>query len=178
MTKNVKWVINQWMKQKGFVLLMLVFTLGSSAVSIAYPMVFRRLIDILQRTITLAPELRGDQMASVNRVIMLFLAIGVAQLVTGFYPALRGWMNVRFEHSLRMFYFRFITHKDFTFFQKYRTGDVVTRLTDDLSDFPKISWFLCSGIFRAVNSFSLILFSLVVMFSINPRLTLLSIAPL
>lgn len=178
MTKNVKWVINQWMKQKGFVLIMLVFTLGSSAVSIAYPMVFRKLIDILQRTITLAPELRGDQMASVNRVIMLFLAIGVAQLVTGFYPALRGWMNVRFEHSLRMFYFRFITQKDFTFFQKYRTGDVVTRLTDDLSDFPKISWFLCSGIFRAVNSFSLILFSLVVMFSINPRLTLLSIAPL
>ncbi|MDP2173708.1 MAG: ABC transporter ATP-binding protein [Candidatus Cloacimonadaceae bacterium] len=178
MNKNLKWVFRQWMTQKGFVLLMLVFTLGSSAVSIAYPIVFRKLIDILQRTTTLVPELRGDQMAAVNRVIMLFLAIGIAQLVTGFYPALRGWMNVRFEHRLRIFYFRFVTQKDFTFFQKYRTGDVVTRLTDDLSDFPKISWFLCSGIFRAVNSFSLILFSLIVMFSINPRLTLLSIAPL
>lgn len=175
--KHLKWIVKVWMTQKWFLLIMLFFTLGSSAVAVANPLVFRKLIDTL-KDILAAPELPGDAMRQVDRVIWLFVALGFAQLITGFYPAFRGWVNMRFENLLRMFYFKFITTKDFRFFLKFRTGDVVTRLTDDLSDFPKISWFLCSGIFRAVNSFSLIMFSLIVMFRINTKLTLLSIAPL
>lgn len=165
------------MTQKWFLLIMLVFTLGSSAVAIAHPIVFGRLIDLL-KSILSTPDKYPDPMKEVDRIIWILLGLGVAQFITGFYAAFRGWVNIRFENLLRMFYFRFILGKDFRFFQKFRTGDVVTRLTDDLSDFPKISWFMCSGIFRAVNSFSLIMFSLVVMISISPRLTLLSIAPL
>lgn len=177
MNKHISWIVNQWKAQKWFLVIMLFFTLGSSAVSIAYPIVFKRLIDLL-RDILSFPANYLAPMQEVNKVIMLFLAIGLAQLITGFYPAFRGWVNIRFEHALRVRYFSAITDKDYTFFQNYRTGDIVTRLTDDLSDFPKISWFLCSGIFRAVNSFSMILFSLIVMFSVNTNLTLLSIAPL
>ena len=165
------------MTQKWFLIIMLLFTLGSSAVAIAHPIVFGRLIDLL-KNILATPDKYPDPMAEVDRIIWILLGLGAAQFVTGFYAAFRGWVNIRFENMLRMFYFKFILGKDFRFFQKFRTGDVVTRLTDDLSDFPKISWFMCSGIFRAVNSFSLIMFSLVVMISISPRLTLLSIAPL
>ncbi len=177
MNRNIAWIIKQWKQQKLFIVIMVVFTLGSSAVSIAYPWVFKLMIDLLKDVIA-NPLKHPTPLKEVNRVITLFFAIGIAQLVTGFYPAIRGWVNIRFEHSLRVYYFKYITGKDFSFFQKYRTGDIVTRLTDDLSDYPKISWFLCSGIFRAFNSFSMILFSLLVMFSINVKLTLLSIAPL
>jgi len=174
---HLAWIVHKWKTQKWFLVLMFFFTLGSSAVSIAYPYIFKEMIDLL-RDILSDPSKYPNPVQDVNRVIMLFLAIGVAQLVTGFYPAIRGWVNIRFEHILRMTYFKHITTKDYTFYQKFRTGDIVTRLTDDLSDFPKISWFLCSGIFRAVNSFSMIVFSLIVMFSINYQLTFLSIAPL
>ena len=177
MNKHVRWIVRKWMTQKWFLIIMLLFTLGSSAVAIAHPIVFGRLIDLL-KNILATPDKYPDPMAEVDRIIWILLGLGAAQFVTGFYAAFRGWVNIRFENMLRMFYFKFILGKDFRFFQKFRTGDVVTRLTDDLSDFPKISWFMCSGIFRAVNSFSLIMFSLVVMFSISPRLTLLSIAPL
>lgn len=177
MDKHVKWIAAQWMKQKWFLLVMFFFTLGSSAVSIAFPIVLGKLIDLL-RNILSFPAKYPQPMHEVDRIVWIMLGLGLAQFVTGFYPAFRGWVNIRFENFLRMHYFRFILDKDFRFFQKYRTGDVVTRLTDDLSDFPKISWFLCSGIFRAFNSFSMIAFSLVVMFSISPRLTLFSIAPL
>ncbi len=177
MNKHVAWIIQQWKRQKWFLVIMLFFTLGSSAVAIAHPIVFGRLIDLL-RNILSTPDQYPDPMREVNRIVWILLGLGAAQFVTGFYAAFRGWVNIRFENFLRMFYFKFILSKDFRFFQKFRTGDVVTRLTDDLSEFPKISWFLCSGIFRAVNSFSMIMFSLVVMFSINTRLTLLSIAPL
>ncbi|HOH96749.1 MAG TPA: ABC transporter ATP-binding protein [Candidatus Cloacimonadota bacterium] len=177
MNNHLAWIVHKWKTQKWFLVLMFFFTLGSSAVSIAYPYIFKEMIDLL-RDILSDPSKYPNPVQDVNRVIMLFLAIGVAQLVTGFYPAIRGWVNIRFEHILRMTYFKHITTKDYTFYQKFRTGDIVTRLTDDLSDFPKISWFLCSGIFRAVNSFSMIVFSLIVMFSINYQLTFLSIAPL
>jgi ATP-binding cassette subfamily B protein len=173
----VRWIVKNWMTQKWFLLIMLLFTLGSSAVAIAHPIVFGRLIDLL-KSILSAPDKYPDPMAEVNRIIWIMLGLGAAQLVTGFYPAVRGWVNIRFENMLRMFYFKFILGKDFRFFHKFRTGDVVTRLTDDLTDYSKISWFMCSGIFRAVNSFSLIMFSLVVMFSISPKLTLLTILPL
>ncbi len=177
MNKHVRWIVNKWMTQKWFLLIMLLFTLGSSAVAIAHPIVFGRLIDLL-KGILASPDKYPEPMAEVNRIIWIMLGLGAAQLVTGFYPAVRGWVNIRFENMLRMFYFKFILGKDFRFFQKFRTGDVVTRLTDDLTDYSKISWFMCSGIFRAVNSFSLIMFTLAVMFSISPKLTLLSIAPL
>ncbi|MDY0151170.1 MAG: ABC transporter ATP-binding protein [Candidatus Cloacimonas sp.] len=177
MNRNIGWIYRQWKTQKLFIVIMVVFTLASSAVSIAYPWAFKLLIDLL-KDILQFPDKYPTPMKDVNRIIMLFLAIGIAQLFSGFYPAIRGWVNIRFEHSLRVWYFKHITKKDYRFYQKFRTGDIVTRLTDDLSDFPKISWFLCSGIFRAFNSFSIIVFSLAVMFSINAHLTLLSIAPL
>jgi len=183
MNKNIKWVYKQWVAQKWFVLIMIVFTLVSSGISIAFPMVFKRLIDMLRALP--APEILkldavkyNDAMQQIKNVLWIFIAVGSAQLITGFYPSFRALVNLRFEHSLRLFYFKYICKKDYRFFQKYRTGDIVTRLTDDLSEFPKISWFLCSGIFRAFNSFSLILFSMIVMFSINWKLTLFSISPL
>jgi len=183
MNKHLKWVFRQWAAQKWFILIMVFFTLASSAVSIAFPFVFKKLIDLL-RTLP-APEIMKASatqykaaMDAIDRIVMLFLAVGLAQLVTGVYPSFRAMVNLRFEHSLRVLYFKKVTTKDYRFFQKFRTGDIVTRLTDDLSDFPKISWFLCSGIFRAFNSFSMIAFSLAVMFSINWKLTLFSISPL
>ncbi len=177
MNKHIRWIFTQYKAQKYFVLIMVIFTLASSAVQIAYPYAFKRMIDLL-RDVLANPDAYPTPMVEVNRVLMLFLVIGAAQFLTGFYPCFRAWVNLRFEHSLRMLYFKHISKKDYRFFQKYRSGDIVTRLTDDLSEYPKISWFLGSGIFRAFNSFSLIMFSLIVMFSINVKLTLLSIAPL
>ena len=177
MNKHIKWILDQYKAQKWFVLIMVLFTLASSAVQIAYPYAFKRMIDLLT-DILAKPDLYPAPMVEVRRIIVLFIVIGAAQFLTGFYPCFRAWVNLRFEHSVRMHYFKHITKKDYRFFQKFRTGDVVTRLTDDLSEYPKISWFMGSGIFRAFNSFSLIMFSLIVMFSINVKLTLLSIAPL
>ncbi len=177
MNFHIKWIIRQWIAQKWYILIMIFFTLLSSAVAIAYPFVFKKLIDLMSDILKF-PANYPDPMQQVNRIVMLFLTVGIAQYISGFYPCFRALMNVRFEHSLRMFYFKHIMDKDYAFYQKFRTGDIVTRLTDDLSDFPKVGWFLCSGIFRAFNSFSMIAFSLIVMFSLNWLLTLLSIASL
>ncbi|MEN6444975.1 MAG: ABC transporter ATP-binding protein [Candidatus Cloacimonas sp.] len=177
MNKHIKWILEQYKAQKWFVLIMIVLTLLTSIVSIAFPYVFKEMLDLL-KDILHFPEKYPEPMQEIYKIIKLLFAIGLAQLITGLYPGIRGWVNMRFEHSLRIMYFKHILNKDYNFFQKFRTGDIVTRLTDDLSDYPRVSWFLCSGIFRAFNSFSMIVFALIVMFSINTKLTLLSIAPL
>lgn len=177
MNKNIRWIIKQYEEHRAFVVIMVVFTLLTSAVSIASPLVLKKLIDVLTNILS-DPGLYPQPLKEIYKVVYLFLAVGLAQFVSGFYPAVRGWVNNRFEHALRVKYFKSITTKDYRFFQNFRTGDIVTRLTEDLSDYPKVAWFLCSGIFRALNSFSVVLFSILVMFGINAKLTLLSIAPL
>ena len=50
-------------------------------------------------------------------------------------------MNNIIEKAVRERVFASILEKDYTFFGKYRTGDLVTRLTDDIADYPRIAWF-------------------------------------
>jgi ATP-binding cassette, subfamily B, multidrug efflux pump len=90
--------------------------------------------------------------------------------------SIRTWTNLKLEWDFRQVAFNQITAKGPDFFNRFRTGDVITRLTDDIAE--KLSWFACSGIFRFYEALLLVAFSLVMMISINPLLTLFSVGPL
>ena len=75
MDKHIKWIVNQWKREKWFVLLMLVFTLASSAVSIAYPILFGRLLDLLKNILG-EPAKYPNPMQEINRIIWVFVALG------------------------------------------------------------------------------------------------------
>ncbi len=177
MNKHIKWVINEWKKYKGLVVIMIALTILTSFISSVYPYLFKVLIDkidFLQKN----KADYADPMKEIYRFVWVILGVGAVRLITSIYPAVRAWINMKFEHSLRMRYFTDITEKDYKFFNKFRTGDLVTRLTNDLTDFPKIAWFLCSGIFRAFNSLVNIIFIMFMMFFLNWKLTLFSLIPL
>lgn len=177
MNKHIKWVINEWKRYKSLVVIMILLTILTSFISSVYPYLFKVLIDkidFLQKN----KDLYEDPMKEIYRFLWVILGIGCVRLITSLYPAFRAWINMKFEHSLRMRYFTDITEKDYKFFTKFRTGDLVTRLTNDLTDFPKIAWFLCSGIFRAFNSLVNIIFIMTMMFFLNWKLTLYSLIPL
>ncbi|MEJ1731102.1 hypothetical protein SMA90_32755, partial [Escherichia coli] len=74
MNKHIRWILKQYKAQIWFVLIMIVFTLLSSAVSIAYPYAFKRMIDLL-RDILADPSRYPAPMVEVNKVLMFFLAI-------------------------------------------------------------------------------------------------------
>ncbi len=174
---HIKWLYNLWKSHKRFLLLLVLFTIMSTIVSISYPYIFRYLIDTLTKILQ-NPEKYPQPNMQIYKIILLILAVGFVKLIVGLYPALRAFMNLTFEHTLRSKYFSYILKKDYKFFNKFPTGDLVTRLTDDLSDFPKICWFACSGIFRAFDSFNKVLFSIIVMLLLNWKLTLITIVPL
>jgi len=177
MNKHILWILQEWKQQKKFILIMVFLTVISALVSIAYPYMFKIIIDKL-KDITDNVNKYPEPMKEVYRILWLLGAIGLGQLIAGIYPAFRAWVNYRFEFGLRTRYFRYISEKDSRFFSKFRTGDLVTRLTNDITDFPKIAWFLGSGIFRAFNSFITIIFMLIAMFKLNAHLTIYSLIPL
>lgn len=174
---HIKWLWQLWRNHKGFIVLLFVITLLSAGVTVVYPLIFRELIDTVS-DILLYPDKYPSPQQEIYKIVYILIGVGLIKLIAGLYPAFRAMMNMVFEYVLRKRYFSTILEKDFAFFNQYRTGDLVTRLTDDLSDFPKICWFACSGIFRALESFSKILFCIIAMVYLSWQLTLLSIAPI
>jgi ATP-binding cassette subfamily B protein len=82
---------------------------------------------------------------------------------------------MKVEAGLRSRIFANLTRLGPSTLSAYRTGDVVTRLTDDLAE--KLSWFTCSGLFRAVQGLVLFSFIIIVMFRMSPTLALFSLLP-
>ncbi len=100
----------------------------------------------------------------------------VAGVLYAFVQSHRAWMNLKLEWLFRQDAFNRITLKGPDFFNRFRTGDLVTRMTDDVAE--KLSWFACSGIFRFYEAIAFVAFTLVMMVSIDPRLTLWVAGPL
>ena len=108
---------------------------------------------------------------------LAYIIIGLAaSLLYAFIQSHRAWMNLRLEWLFRQDAFDRITCKGPDFFNRFRTGDLVTRMTDDVAE--KLSWFACSGIFRFYEALLMVTFTIFMMTTINPLLTLLSTGPL
>ncbi len=106
-----------------------------------------------------------------------FILLGlVSSILYAYMQTHRAWMNCRLEMEFRQDSFAHTTTKGPDFFNKFRTGDLVTRMTDDVAE--KLSWFACSGIFRLYEAILNIAFILVMMIMIDPVLTLWTAGPL
>jgi len=174
---HIRWIREVWRERQGLIWLLLFLTLLSSAVAVAFPLLTKQLFDFLEHAID--SNMSEDvAMVEVRRIALYFAAIGIAGFVAGIFPGVRGALNVVFDYFVRKKYFGEVIRKDIRFFGKFRSGDVITRLTSDISDFPKLSWFLCSGIFRAVESASKVIFCVAAMLSLDWRLALASLASL
>ncbi len=159
-----------WRPNRGFLLLLFGLTTVSTAVTIAYPLVFQRALDAMGTgREVLAGRLPG--------ILLLLGAVALGRVLAGFYPSVRAWVNQRIEMAVRARVFGSILRKDPSFFSRFRTGDLVTRLTDDITDYPRIGWFACSGVFRFVDSMSRFAFCIVAMLLLDVNLTLLALLP-
>jgi len=174
---HIRWIREVWREKQGLIWLLLFLTLLSSAVAVAFPLLTKQLFDLLERAIDTHMN-KDAAMAQVKRIALYFVAIGLAGFVAGTFPGIRGALNMVFDYIVRKRYFGEVMQKDVRFFSYFRSGDVITRLTSDISDFPKLSWFLCSGIFRAVESASKVTFCIAAMLSLDWRLALASLASL
>lgn len=172
MRKYIRWILQFWKPHRAHIAVLCVFTLVSSTVALSFPLVFRYLLDNVH-------EVLGTPHSSdFTKILMILGALCIARFVAGLYPGARAWLNSKIGLNIRDKVFRSVMEKDHTFFNRFRPGDITTRLTDDIVDYPRIAWFSCSAIFRALESSSRLIFCLGVMFFMSWELTLISLAPL
>ncbi|MGM0607563.1 MAG: ABC transporter ATP-binding protein [Candidatus Muiribacteriota bacterium] len=178
----IKWVMDIYREHKLYVFLLVFLTIFTTVVTTLYPLVFKHIVDSLVENLEkfTSGEITAQKaLEEKNTLISILIIFGIAMILTNIYPYMRGKMNLILEITLRKKYFGHILNKSYRFFHKYRTGDIATRLSEDVSTHPPgIAWFLCSGIFRAFNSSCIIVFCLISMWLLNPMLTVLSIIPI
>ncbi len=178
----LKWIWNEYRAHKKMILFLLLLTIVSTLVAVLFPIVFKYIIDGLVEGLKKfqAGKITLDVAKSErNKMLLMLLAMGLGPIFGGMYPYFRARMNVFFEMYFREKFFAEIMSKGHRFFLKFRTGDLVTRLTEDIRTWPPgLAWLCCSGIFRAINSASIIFFCLVTMMYLNWKLALLACIPM
>jgi len=181
-TYYIKWLWNEYRTHWRMVMFLLFLTVLSTIIAVLFPIVLKYIIDGLVtglESYQTGKSTLADAQNERNRMLLMLLAMGLGPVFSGIYPYFRARMNVTFEVYFREKFFAEVLSKGHRFFLKFRTGDLVTRLTEDIKTWPPgLSWLCCSGIFRAVNSASIIFFCLITMMFLNWKLALLACIPL
>jgi ATP-binding cassette subfamily B protein len=168
--RSVRWLFEVWRKRKRLATFLVVFSIVNALLGVAYPLFIRAVIDAIKNK---------AGVEAISRNVLILLILGVANFfVYASMQGTRAWTNLVLERDFRQRVFEHLIRLGRSFFQRFRTGDIVTRLTDDLSTDMKLSWFACSGIFRTIEALCMVVFGLIVMTRLNPVLTLFAVGPL
>ncbi|MFT5679829.1 MAG: ATP-binding cassette subfamily B multidrug efflux pump [Myxococcota bacterium] len=163
-----RWMVFAWRDNLGALAVILILSLGNTVLVIAFPWLWQYLIDTLQ-TDASAPRLQ--------ELATWMVIVGVSQ--AALYVVLQGTrsvVNARISLQARRRIFDHLTALPPSFYRRWQSGDLVTRLSDDAGN--KIAWFLCSGVFRTFEASLIVIGCLAVMASIDPWMTAQVILPL
>ncbi|MCO5170488.1 MAG: ABC transporter ATP-binding protein/permease [Planctomycetes bacterium] len=174
---KARWIARAWGRHRPWVLVLVLMTAVSAGVTLAYPLVFGRVVDELHRVVVARAAEAATVDQGVTRVVAILLGLGLLRWVAALYPGLRAVVNAKIDLDLRERAFAAILRKGHRFFNRFRTGDVVTRLTDDIASYPKIAWFCCSGLFRALDSSTRVVVCLALMVWLDARLAAWALLP-
>jgi ATP-binding cassette subfamily B multidrug efflux pump len=185
MRNKIKWIWRYYRKYPYVLAVLLIFTPIQTAFAVLVPRLIQFAVDYVEsgevpaNFAALWLDDFGHQLGLSTPATLMFALIGIgfiAAVLYAFVQSHRAWMNLRLEWLFRQDAFDNITHKGPDFFNRFHTGDLVTRMTDDVAE--KLSWFACSGIFRLYEALIMVTFTLVMMAMIDPMLTLWSAGPL
>jgi len=171
----LSWYAPYWRRERGGIAVVFLITVVAIASRTVYPLIFKFIIDALAVT-----DAGGrPDLTSARNWVLVLLGLGfLRSLSQAFLPSCRAWMNVAVGLRIRMEELRRVLAKRHDFFQRFQPGDLIARLTDDIDQGDKLSWYACSGVFRPIEAGLTLAFSLAVMFGLHWKLTLASTLPL
>jgi len=120
------------------------------------------------------------QQGTTRELILIFALILVAiSLVKGVFLYAQRWILIgisrEIEFDLRNDLFSKLEIQDSGFYQRYRTGDIMARMTNDLN---AVRMLLGPALMYSANTIFLSVFALFFMLRISPYLTLAALAPM
>jgi ATP-binding cassette, subfamily B, multidrug efflux pump len=167
---TLRWLAPFWRPFRWRLAFLLLLTPVAVLFDVWSPIFIKHIFDALQAG-TLSAGLLARQVG-----IILALGVGFFSLNVAI-QSLRGLTNFDFENAFRIRLAGVILQMGRGFFYRFRTGDVTTRLIDDISE-KKLGWFACSGVFRFYQALITVVGSLFFMLRLNLTLTLVTLVPL
>lgn len=184
MFNKIKWLWKFYRNFRGVVAILLILTPLQAMIQVTMPRLLGFSIDY-SRTGELPTHWLGRSVIDIGNYFGFApsTAFALVYIIGGlfsfglyaYFQSWRAWMNCRSEWFFRQQSFDDATSKGPDFFNKFRTGDLITRMTDDVSE--KLSWFTCSGIFRFYEALLHVSFIVSMMMSIDSALTLWTAGP-
>ena len=164
------WFMPYWRARWKGMLGVIGITAFSIALSTAYPVIFKFVIDAL---------VAAEEPSAVRVFVWMIFIVGIARTLTRWVlPSSRYVMNLLIGKDIKLFHFDNLLQKDPAFFDQFRSGDLITRFSDDIDGDVKLAWFGNSGVMRPIEAGFTLLFSIGVMMTLHWKLTLFAIAPL
>jgi ATP-binding cassette subfamily B protein len=142
--------------------------IATNAAAVQFPRVLGWAIDKLQKN------------QANHRAILLFAGLLIAiSLVKGVFLYSQRWILIgisrEIEFDVRNDLFSHLEKQDTGFYQRYRTGDVMARMTNDLN---AVRMLLGPALMYSANTVFFTVFSLYFLLRISPWLTLVALAPM
>ncbi len=140
---------------------------GTNIVAVQFPRVLGMAINRIEKGTT-------------RELILVFALILVAiSLVKGVFLYAQRWVLIgisrEIEFDLRNDLFKKLETQDTGFYERYRTGDIMARMTNDLN---AVRMLLGPALMYSANTIFLSVFALFFMLRISPYLTLVALAPM
>lgn len=164
----LRWWRIAWQGRCLWLLAIVLLSVTTAALSAGFPWLWQFLVD----------DARAEgSPARLREVAGWMGAVGAAQLVVYIcLQSLRSIVNVAITRRVRQNIFEHLATLEPGFYERWRTGDLVTRLTNDAGE--KISWFLCSGVFRSLEALLIVVACLASALVIAPKVALWMVLPL
>ena len=163
-TKLIKKMATLFGRYKGFVLLLLVAFLASSALSVAVPYVSNQLLygEVLEEG--------GSMYGMIGAVVLLIIGVRIAFLIINLIVGtLSSRTAAQVTYDLKMLIFDNINKLSLSFFTSRQTGGLMTQVNGDSTT---LYWFFCDGFPYLVTNVLTLLCVMGVMLAANPLLTL------
>ncbi|MGB8095659.1 MAG: ABC transporter ATP-binding protein, partial [Terracidiphilus sp.] len=139
----------------------------TNAIWVQFPRVLQSAINDLEN---------GTTLHHITLLALLLIAISLGK---GVFLYIQRWVLIcisrDIEFDLRNDLFLGLERQDTGFYQRYRTGDLMARMTNDLN---AVRMVLGPGLMYSVNTLFLSVFAVVFMIRISPMLTLVALAPM
>ena len=141
--------------------------IATNAVAVQFPRVLEKAIDGLR------------QGATLNQILVFAgLLVGIST-VKGVFLYAQRWILIgisrEIEFDIRNDLFQHLEKQDSGFYQKYRTGDIMARMTNDLNAVRNL---LGPALMYSANTVFFTVFALYFLLHLSPYLTLVALAPM
>ncbi|NSL86473.1 ABC transporter ATP-binding protein [Chitinophaga sp. Mgbs1] len=174
-----------FLKYKWRLILGLLFTAVSIVFSVFQPIMVRQIFDLLSHNLDeyrLLSDtgLKGAFRADFSRILAFYgVSILLFALLSGFFLFLQRQtlivMSRHIEFDLKNAIYQHYQKLDLNFFKMHRTGDLMSRITEDVS---RVRMYVGPAIMYASRTVFLIVIIVYLMLQVNPLLTLYTLSPL